>query len=330
MEALRWINDSLEARQVSAPEMYYRGDSQSGRSLPLIYNPFEIDNPSHWSDRGAALDFSTVAGPGRVLDFGPGDGWPSLIIAPFVDEVIGVDGIQDRVDVCAENAQRIGATNASFIYVKPGDPLPFDDEYFDGVVASSSIEEVPDPKSTLHEIYRVLRPGGRLRFAHAAFVEFRDLPSIKLNLQPEGELSSLGIWEVHLDDEWLRHTRLSLDLSYDQVVDIFRAHNLDPDDSRLTTEMLVELRPHVTHTLSCYRNRPSGGTFLRWLKEIGFSSAEATYEGRWFAVQMFRQIPEGDRPSDYHGIDRLLRPLIPIVVSMAKPIERDGAITAAK
>lgn len=330
MDALQWIRDNLAIRQVSAPEMYYQGDSQSGRQLPLIYRPFEVDNPGHWADRGAALDFSMVAGPGRVLDFGPGDGWPSLIVAPFVEEVVGVDGVEIRVDTCTENAGLIGMENATFIYVKPGDPLPFEDESFDGVMASASIEEVPDPRATLQEMYRVLKPGGRLRFSHAAFVEYRDLPCFMLDLQSDGERASLGIWEVHLDEEWLRHTRLSLDLSRDHVVEAFRKQGLEPQENVLPPKLLQELHAHITHAEFCYRSRPSGATFLRWLREIGFSSADATYEGRWFAAQLFHQIPESERPSDYHGIDELLRPLMPIIVSMAKPVEPDGAITATK
>jgi len=330
LDALQWIRDNLEVRHVSAPEMYYQGDSQSGRQLPLIYTPFEVDNPSHWSDRGAALDFSMIAGPGRVLDFGPGDGWPSLIVAPFVEEVIGVDGVQIRADICTENARRIGAKNASFIHVRPGDPLPFEDESFDGVMASASIEDAHDPKATLQEMYRVLKPGGELRFAHGAFVEYRGLPPFTLDLQSDEERASLGIWEVHLDEEWLRHTRLSLDLSRDQVVEVFHKHSVEPHDHVLPTKILEDLHTHVTQAVCCYRSRPSGATFIRWLKEIGFSSADATYEGRWFAAQLFHQIPESERPSDYHGIDELLRPLMPIIVSMAKPVEPDGAITATK
>ena len=33
-----------------------------------------------------------------LLDFGPGDGWPSLLLAPMADEVVGVDASRRRVD----------------------------------------------------------------------------------------------------------------------------------------------------------------------------------------------------------------------------------------
>ena len=101
-----------------------------------------------------------------MLDFGPGDGWPSLLVAPYVAEVMGVDGSAKRVAVCAANADRMGIRNASFIHNPPHAPLPFPDNYFDGVLAASSIEQTPDPQATLREIYRVLKPGGHLRMLY--------------------------------------------------------------------------------------------------------------------------------------------------------------------
>ena len=53
---------------------------------------------------------------------------------------VGVDGSQRRVQVCAENAQRMGIANARFIHVPPGEALPLDTGTFDAVTAASSIE----------------------------------------------------------------------------------------------------------------------------------------------------------------------------------------------
>jgi len=68
-------------------------ESQSGYSLPIIYKPFDGTEKSHWVDRGHLYDFlySTKGMGKKLLDFGPGDGWPSLIIAPFAQEIVGLD-----------------------------------------------------------------------------------------------------------------------------------------------------------------------------------------------------------------------------------------------
>ena len=45
-----------------------------------------------------------------------------------------------------------------------GGQLPFKDGTFDLVTANMVIEHVPDPASFLHDVFRVLRPGGRFLF----------------------------------------------------------------------------------------------------------------------------------------------------------------------
>ena len=43
-----------------------------------------------------------------------------------------------------------------------GDPLPYPDAHFDGLVSMDVIEHVPDPAAWLAEAFRVVRPGGRV------------------------------------------------------------------------------------------------------------------------------------------------------------------------
>ena len=329
LDVFEWMEANLRMRESDTADMQYRGESQSGESLPLVYLPFDVNHPGHWSDRGCALDFAHAAGPGRVLDFGPGDGWPSLIVAPFVEEVVGVDGAADRVRVCTRNAERIGITNASFVHVPPGQPLPFPDASFDGVMACSSIEETPDPRRTLEELHRVLKPGGRLRFLHAGFSEYLGQPEYSLEGPDfDGRHTRLEIWERHIAQEWVRRTVLSLDLTAEQVEEVFRRHGRPLSYDGLNEDILSDL--HVVDAPYYKKTCAHTRTFVRWLGEIGFSDAKVTYSGRWFAGQLFHQIPEAQRPLDYHGIDELLRPLIPIITSMEKPTEHSDCITAVK
>ncbi len=165
-DPIAWVEAELQPRDCDSTAFIYdHMESQSARGLPGLYVPFDPANRGHWRDAGSILDFlhAAQAAGGRVLDLGPGDGWPSLPVAPFAAEVVGVDGSAKRVEVCRENARRLGIANATFAHVPPGQPLPFADGTFDAVMAASSLEQTPDPRTVVRELARVLRPGGRLR-----------------------------------------------------------------------------------------------------------------------------------------------------------------------
>jgi len=175
MNIFEWIDKELRPTCCNSEKFIYDDmDSQSDYILPIIYQPFDINNRLHWRERGSTLDYLYTTGGGKLLDFGPGDGWPSLIVAPYVDKVIGIDGSHRRIGVCIENAKRLDITNAEFIYVKPREQLPYEDNIFDGVMAASSVEETDNPMSVLREFFRILRPGGRLRIHYDGLAKYRN------------------------------------------------------------------------------------------------------------------------------------------------------------
>ncbi|MGI6164364.1 MAG: class I SAM-dependent methyltransferase, partial [Limnochordia bacterium] len=111
MDIVHWIEQNLPITSCTSDVFIYDDmESQSGQSLPVIYKPFDANQASHWQDRGQILDYlcATDGREKRLLDFGPGDGWPSLGIAPFTKEVIGVDASMKRVEVCRANAAHLG------------------------------------------------------------------------------------------------------------------------------------------------------------------------------------------------------------------------------
>lgn len=87
----------------------------------------------------------------RMLDVGCGTGW----LARHFSDYTGIDGSPDAV----AEAGRLGRD------VRLGDvgePLPFPDASFDGVVLKDLLEHVTDPVAVVAEVHRVLRPGGRV------------------------------------------------------------------------------------------------------------------------------------------------------------------------
>jgi SAM-dependent methyltransferase len=334
MNLFDWITVELDPVPTTTEQLLYEHmASQSGHSLPIIYQPFDPAARGHWCDRGAAFDFvaATRSQGARVLDFGPGDGWPSLIIAPWVTEVVGVEGAQRRVAVCSANAERLDIRNASFQYVAPGAPLPFEDGSFDAVVAATSVEQSLDPRATLAEFYRVLRPGGRVRLHYESLNGYRggEEQGIWLSEDPEGT-TRLVLYDRHIEEEFAIQVALTYALPSAQVRAAFGAAERRLTMSDITIAGLDQLREALVSAGSCTTVHPSGVTLSRWLADIGFSQVLPTHDGISFAGSIFDHLPAGIRPGTREEIDAYLAPLIEVIVAMPAPLETDPAITAVK
>lgn len=105
----------------------------------------------------------TLAGlRGRVIEIGAGDGGNFDLYPPEVTEVVAIEPERHlRAD-----AARAAASATVKVTVLPGlaGDLPLDDACCDAAVASLVLCTVPDPPAALAELWRVLRPGGELRF----------------------------------------------------------------------------------------------------------------------------------------------------------------------
>jgi len=345
----------VKARCVLQPStsssfLYEHMDSQSCRALPVVYVPFDPSKRGHWRDRGQILDFAVSAGGGRILDFGPGDGWPSLLLSPFVAEMVGVEGSKHRVETCHDNARRLGVTNVSFVFVPPGDRLPFEDGEFDGVVASSSIEQTPNPRATLAELYRVLKPGGRLRmnYESLSWYEGREEQAYWIvEGWPENDAASesgSAGGSRHACTDPGSTTRLVL---YDRHIKEGRVDqyglvlNLPPADLRvllanaLTGAAVHDLLSHVTQAVTWTTFHPSCRQLLDWLQGVGFRSAFPAHDGGTFAGKLFDRLPESQRPTTLEGVDAYLRPLVEVVAGLEAPADSrpgqwDPWVTAVK
>jgi SAM-dependent methyltransferase len=329
---LEWVEQTLNPRVCTTDVLWYdHMVSQSDRSLPIIYQTFDAHRANHWSHRGWLFDFLHATGSGKVLDFGPGDGWPSLILAPFVDAVVGVDGSRRRVAVCRENARRLGIANATFIHVAPGSALPFENESFDGIAAASSVEQTPDPYATLQELYRVLRPGGKLRLSYEALSRYRGKPEQGAWLLETGsDTCRLLLSDRHADLEQVVHYGLDLSLSLPAATVLLSGGGSEVSYQDLTVPRLEQACEHLVGALTCTLTHPGARTFSGWLDEIGFQEVHPSYSGGWYAWQLHGELPEDSRPQERASLDAYLRPLIASFVGFAAPLDRDTPITATK
>jgi len=100
----------------------------------------------------------------RVLEVGPGAGYYALPVARWLKPggTLDVLDVQRKMlDYVVRRAAEDGITN---VVPTQADAraLPYPDASFDGAYLTLVLGEVPDQERVLHELPRVLKPGGRL------------------------------------------------------------------------------------------------------------------------------------------------------------------------
>jgi len=100
---------------------------------------------------------------GRVLEVGYGTGtslpWYD---AQKVEEIIALDPASGAMELAAKREQ---ASPISVQHVAlPGEDIPLDDESIDTVVVAYTLCTIPDVKTAIAGMHKVLKPGGQLLF----------------------------------------------------------------------------------------------------------------------------------------------------------------------
>lgn len=169
-------------RKVAAsPAALFRYPTGEASALGLGYPPERLAAiPPAIRERFVGVGNPIALGeirPGEtVLDLGCGAGMDALVAAQIVGpagRIVGVDLSHEMLAVA-----EAGRTEAGFPQVEfreaAVEALPFPAASFAVAVSNGVLNLVPDKPAALREIFRVLRPGGRLQTCDISLVE--DVP----------------------------------------------------------------------------------------------------------------------------------------------------------
>ena len=140
------------AEDLGYPEELKRVPESAVESFAGVANPFSLGR---------------LAEGERVLDLGSGAGTDSLVAAQMVGptgHVVGIDMTPEMVAKARAAAVELDTGNAEFMEGE-AEHLPFADGSFDVVISNGVIDLIPDKDAVFAELFRVLRPGGRLQVA---------------------------------------------------------------------------------------------------------------------------------------------------------------------
>ena len=122
------------------------------------------------------LDRLDLAPGSRLLDVGCGVGGPSRLAAARGLQVTGVDLTPELLEAARDLTGRVGLADRVTWALTPAESLPLDDGSFEAAIMVHVGMNVPDKRSLLAEVHRVLVPGG----VFAAYEQVRrgegDLP----------------------------------------------------------------------------------------------------------------------------------------------------------
>ena len=101
---------------------------------------------------------------GHVLEIGPGPGYIGLEWLKQTQGTIltGLDISPDMIALAERNARDYGLSERVKYVQSSGSQMPFDVGTFDAVFSNGSLHEWADPRSTINEIARVLKPRGKV------------------------------------------------------------------------------------------------------------------------------------------------------------------------
>lgn len=198
-------------------------------------------------------------------------------------------------------------------------------------MAASSVEQSPDPRAGLAELWRVLRPGGRLRLHYEALARYCGSREQDLWVLEVGDGGCrMILYDRHIEEERVVQYGLNVALSRDELTTALSGGKERLGFEEITAQGLQRLRATIDDARVCTTVHPSGRTWAMWAEQVGFEQVIPSHDGIWFAGQLFEKASGERRPRTLAEVDAYLRPIIQVVVQMPAPLDGDPPLAAIK
>lgn len=116
------------------------------------------------SIKNKLIDLQILKKSMTVIDLGSGDGYLSRTVARYVKKVIAVDLSAEMLKELAKKARSSGIKNIETLQ-NDGQAVQVNESSIDLVCANMYLHHIDEPEYAIKEMYRVLKPGGKVFLA---------------------------------------------------------------------------------------------------------------------------------------------------------------------
>ena len=139
---------------------------------PLLFEKLPESLTTSYCGVGNPFSVGSINKGEAVLDIGCGAGVDTMIAALITGpsgKSVGVDIVDKMLQKAQANLKLMGLENVAF-YKASGEDLPFKNNKFDAVISNGAINLIPDKHAAIQEVFRTLKPDGRLMIADQVLI----------------------------------------------------------------------------------------------------------------------------------------------------------------
>jgi ubiquinone/menaquinone biosynthesis C-methylase UbiE len=233
----------------------------------------------------------------KIMEIGCGTGYAmlNLGLAGVLEEAWGCDISPGMLEVCRENAHKLGIT----VHLEQADAerLPYDDGSFDMVIGHAVLHHLPDLDASLGEIYRVLKPGGKCVIAGEPTVRGHQLARAAKAISSWGIKAyarcggRLGKRRVELRRNFPSSSQEAEDHELQELEHVVDIHNFRPRE-------LCDRARRAGFSKARFESEELLSSFIGWMirtVENTVSEKNITDRWRWGAYNTYKRARSWDR-----------------------------------